>query len=93
MNYADFVTMRKYKYDRILDECDRFIIQGLESTCGWMNIGLKDKKEQSNNHRDAELEAEAIVSLTNEGRKAYRNEYIKRIPSMIKTWFYDFIHS
>lgn len=93
MNDIEFEVMNKYRFSRILDKEDRYVVRGLESI-GWMRTGYDDgliNKELREMEPDADIVTKETAGLTSFGREFYYWERVRRNP--IRRFWCNFIHS
>lgn len=93
MNDIEFEVMNKYRFSRILDKEDRYVVRGLESI-GWMRTGLRNNatdEELKKSHPDSDLVMRTTASLTSSGKESYYLECIRRNP--IRRFWHNLIHS
>lgn len=89
MNYADFEIMKKYRFGRVLDEQDRYVVGGLESI-GWMKTGWNDNPEKLISFETNEVVKET-ASLTKTGAEFHYWERVRRNP--LRRFWCNLIHS
>lgn len=93
MDSVDFEVMKKYRFGKILDKQDRYVVSRLEST-GLMKTGWRDyaaDEESNKSHPDADIVIRDTASLTDLGVGLYYWEQVRRNP--IRRWWCNFIHS